>query len=489
MDVILIQPRYRISRGAYSFAPLPLGLLSVATPLDIAGCQVRIIDQRTEHDWETSLLAELKADPVCIGVSVTTGPQIWWGLKASELVKRNSDVPVVWGGVHPSLLPHQTLEHPYVDIVVQGEGEETFFELVTALGNKTPLDRVKGIWYKENGRIKQNPSRDFIDLNQQPPLSYHLIDLKTHMMSILGIDTLLMETSRGCPFNCAFCYNTCFNHKRWRALTVEETLIRMNRAKDEYGVRAFAFSDDNFFVDQHRTYQILEGIVQQMPDIVWGKGDIRLDLLSQLDDDFLRLIERSGCVSVSIGVESGSERIATIMRKEIDVSQAITVNRRLTDYRMEPHYSFLLGIPGETEADLAKTASLMLALVDENQKATNGVQVFVPYPGTELFNLSVESGFLPPRQLEDWILLGWMNRRVNYPWLSPAARRLVQMLSFCGVFLAKDRSMKRLVGDISPLISSAIKIYHPIARKRVQGLHSRFLPELKVAELLGFRGY
>jgi radical SAM superfamily enzyme YgiQ (UPF0313 family) len=489
MDVVLVQPRNKLSRDISGMAHLPIGLLSVATPLDIAGYQVRIIDQRTEYDWEASLLSELKTDPVCVGISVTTGPQIWWALKASELVKQNSEVPVVWGGVHPSLLPKQTLEHPYIDFIVQGEGEETFYELVTALGNKTPLNRINGIWYKENNHVKQNPSRDFIDLNKQPPLSYHLIDLDTHMMSILGVGALLMETSRGCPFNCAFCYNTCFNKRRWRAFTAEETLSRMKRAKDVYGVNAFVFSDDNFFVEQQRTHRILEGLIKQMPDIIWGKGDIRLDFLSKLDDEFLRLIERSGCEFLAIGVESGSERIAEIMRKEIDISQVIPANQRLIDYRMAPHYAFLLGIPGETKTDLAKTASMMLTLVDENQKATNGVSVFIPYPGTELYDLSVECGFLQPQRLEDWIHLGWMNRRADYPWLSTEMMRCIQMLSFCGIFLAKDRSMNRFTGDISPFISYIAKLYHPIARKRVKGLHSRFLPEFWMAELLGFRGY
>jgi anaerobic magnesium-protoporphyrin IX monomethyl ester cyclase len=194
MDVILIQPRHRLGHGPSRRVSLPLGLLAVATPLDVAGYKVRIIDQRTEPDWEQSLLAELKTKPIGVGVTAMTGAPIWWALKASEIVKQNSDVPVVWGGVHPSLLPQQTLENQYVDIVVQGEGEETFFELVKALGNKEPLAKVKGIWYKEGGEIKQNPPRPFIDLNQ-----------KTHTMSISGRGVLHIETSRGCPFSCAFC--------------------------------------------------------------------------------------------------------------------------------------------------------------------------------------------------------------------------------------------------------------------------------------------
>jgi anaerobic magnesium-protoporphyrin IX monomethyl ester cyclase len=489
MDVILLHPpRYRRSRGPSPVVPLPLGLLAVATPLDLAGYKVKILELKKESNWEDTLLAELKTRPICVGVTSWTGPQIWWGLKASEIVKQHSDVPVVWGGVHPSLLPQQTLENPYIDIVVQGEGEETFLELVRALGNRQPLDKIRGIWYKEGGRIKQNPPRPFIDLNQQPLPSYHLIDLKKYLFRASGKNFLSFETSRGCPFNCTFCYNTCFNRGQWRALTAEQTLLRMKHVIETYGVKGILFRDDNFFASPDRAHQILEGIVKQKLDIFWEKGDIRLDLLSQLDDDFLSLIERSGCRSLSVGIESGSQRIADLIGKKIDVSQAIPVNLRLARYRMMVRYFFLLGIPGETEADLAATAALMLRLVDDNQKATEGVNMFVPYPGTELFDLSVQYGLHMPESLEEWSPLSWVNRRRDYPWLSPKMARLLRMLSFCGLFMAKNRTLETN-HEISLFFSLVAKLYYPIARRRVAGLHYQFFPELRVAELLGFRGY
>jgi len=456
--------------------------------LDVAGYKVRIIDQWTEPNWEQILLAELKTKPICIGVTAMTGGQLWWALKASELVKRNSDVPVVWGGVHASLLPRQTLENPYVDIVVQGEGEETFFELVGALGNRQPLDKVKGIWFKDGDQIRQTPPRPFIDLNRQSPPSYHLIDLKSHLASTFGVGALAFETSRGCPFDCAFCYNTSFNQRKWRALDPEHTLFRIKRVVEQYGIRGFVLSDDNFFTDLDRAHHILEGIVKQKLNIIWGKGDIRLDQFSRLDDEFLDLIERSGCHSLAIGIESGSQRVADLMRKGIDVSQAIPLNRRLAKYKILVRYLFLLGIPGETEANVAESASLMLKLLDDNPKAINGVQIYVPYPGTELFELSVQHGLQVPQKLEDWITYGWINRKVSYPWLSAEMRGLLRMLSFCGAFMPADKAIKQFSADVSPVISLVAKLYYPVVRARVKGLHYRFMPELKLAELLGYRG-
>ena len=97
------------------------------------------------------------------------------------MARRQGDVPVVWGGIHPTLLPEQTLENENIDIVVQGEGEETFFELVQALEKGDPLSKVKGIWYKENGEIRNTEPRPFVDLNELPPLSYHLVDVEKYL--------------------------------------------------------------------------------------------------------------------------------------------------------------------------------------------------------------------------------------------------------------------------------------------------------------------
>jgi len=308
------------------------------------------------------------------------------------------------------------------------------------------------------------------------------------MLSISGVDALQFEASRGCPFDCAFCYNTAFNKRQWRAMSAEQVLYRIRRAVEEYGIKGFVFSDDNFFTDPNRAQEILEEIIRQNLDIIWGEGEVRLDLLSKMDDESLDLIERSGCHSLAIGIESGSQRVADLMRKEIDVSQAIPANRRLAKYNMMVRYLFLMGIPGETEADLAESASLMLKLLDDNPRAIIGVHIYVPYPGTELFDLSVQHGLQVPQKLEEWIHYGWINRKMDYPWLSPKMKSLLRMLSFCGVFMPADKNMKEFSQEVSPFISLVARLYYPIVRKRVQGLHSRFMLELKVAELLGYRG-
>ena len=491
MDVVLVQPRGRLGRipvNRTGRVRMPESLLAIATVLDAAGYKVKLIDQRLDPYWEQTLLDELRAKPIFVGTTAMTGPQIAGALKVSQFVKENSDVPVVWGGIHPTLLPRQTLENEYVDIVVQEEGEETILDLVKALSAKRSLDSVLGIWWKNGGVISQNPPRPYIDLNRQPPCNYDLVDLDRYAAVVAGYNCLPIETSRGCAYDCAFCYNTRFHRQQWRHLTPEETLLRMKLFIDRYKVPALIIRDDNFFSNPVRAQAILEGMVRQNLNVVWGKGDIRLDTLARLDDDYLRLIEKSKCLNLVVGIESGSQRVADLIRKNIDVSKAPSINRKLARYNFHVHYTFLLGIPGETTDDLRESASLMAQLTRENPRATLGVQKYVPYPATDLFDISVQRGLIAPQKLEDWITYGWMNRDLDFPWLSPDHLRLIRMMSFCGMFLTQKSAWGTYL-NAAPFILLGAKAYSPIARQRFKGMHYRFFPEIKIARMLGYKGY
>ncbi len=156
-NIVLFQPLARVGAARQNRTGVPIGLLAIATPLDIAGYRVKIIDQFIDRNWKDMLREELAQKPICVGISVKTGPQIRYALEASKLVKKDGNVLVVWGGIHPSLLPEQTLQNENIDIVVQGEGEETLYELVKALEHGEPLGNIRGIWYKRTVASKKPP--------------------------------------------------------------------------------------------------------------------------------------------------------------------------------------------------------------------------------------------------------------------------------------------------------------------------------------------
>ena len=234
-DVILFFPKSEEK----DIVLLPASVLMVAAPLVKAGYKVKIIDQRVDKNWKQTLLEEAAKDPLVFGVSALTGAQILNGLEASKLVKACSSVPVLWGGVHPSLLPKQTLENKYIDFVVVGEGEETLLELIKALETKSPLKKIKGLGYKDNGKIFLSPQREFIDLDKLPEIPYHLINIENYIekksfaTGRIGRD-MAFYTSRGCPHRCGFCYNKEFNKQGWRGKSSEKVVGDMKKLIQDY---------------------------------------------------------------------------------------------------------------------------------------------------------------------------------------------------------------------------------------------------------------
>ena len=412
-----------------------------------------------------------------------TGPQIAHGLDASRLVREQGDTPIVWGGIHPTLLPEQTLENENIDIVVQGEGEETFPELVTALEEGRPLSQVKGISYKEDGAIKSTSPRPFVDLNEQPPLSYHLVDVKKYLVYLFGKGHLTLETSRGCPLRCSFCYNTGVYEGTWRGLTSDEAMERIRRAVGaDDAVEGILFCDDNFFGDKERAITILRRIKEEGLAVRCGKLDGHLAVLQRLSDEELHLIRESGSRMLMIGVESGSPRILEMIKKQLRIPELLSFNERLIDFDIMPLYFLMVGYPTETFEELSQTMDLYLKLLKGNQGAVSLVNIYTPFPGTGLFDIAVQNGLRPPEKLEDWIPWNWRN--VHGPWLSSKMKKTIRMLHFTTMLAQKNNFLKP-VKRTNPLMVLLARLYYPIARMRVKYLFYRFPIEIKLAEWLG----
>ena len=176
---------------------------------------------------------------------------------------QNPSCPLVWGGVHPTLLPEQTASNDYVDIVVRGEGELIIKDLANALASGQPLDNVAGITYQVNGEIKSNLDGKVIDLDDIPiELPYDLLQMD-HYPSVKS-GRFHIQTSRGCPHRCGFCYNTLFNKNRWRAKSPNRVLDEIEYILAKFpNVKIIDPIDDNVFVDQQRVQEICQGILDR----------------------------------------------------------------------------------------------------------------------------------------------------------------------------------------------------------------------------------
>ncbi len=484
-DVIAVYPRsgyfwetFRPNR------PLPLGLLGALT-LASRELEVVFIDQRLDPRWRTTLARELDRQPLCVAMSVMMGRQITRALQVSRFIKQRSAVPVVWGGAHVSLLPKQSLRDPSLDVVVRGEGEVTFLELVRALRDGGSLSRIQGLGYKgKDGRIHVTPDRDFVDLDRLPAPPYHLLDLTRYNCSLSepyreGEVKLQLETSRGCPHGCAFCYNPVYSKRTWRALSPDKTLERIDQLVSQYGADTIDFVDDAFFSDLRRVEQICRGLLERPYEVRWFVQGVRVSSVMSMDDDYLDLLYRSGCRVLRLGAESGSVKTLRSMDKGMTPRDVATVNRILGRHGIAPWYYFTCGMPGETEQDLKETIHMLFSLVDDNPQARIlATYCIVPMAGTRVYEQAcrLDPSRLPAR-LEDW---AEVESRVFAPWLTRDQVKQLEAVFITSTFV--DRQGEARTNSL--LFKLLFRLYRPVALFRIERLFFKLFPEYYLIKLL-----
>jgi len=250
-------------------ATAPLGILAIATPLLDAGYDVRIIDSTITPDYKKRILEEVK-DSLCLGISLVTGPMIRETVDIAKAIKAlDPDFPIVLGGWHPSLLPTQTLEASYVDIVVRGQGEDSMLAVADRLRDDAPLDDVLGIGFKRDGKLVFTSERPLKRLDQMPAKAYQLADFDAYE-KICGRRWAMYVSSLACPFNCAYCTNAAVYGRKWNALPVEQVVEETIELTRRYRLDLLWLADDNFLVDLDRALQIAEGLVRAGGEFKWS---------------------------------------------------------------------------------------------------------------------------------------------------------------------------------------------------------------------------
>jgi radical SAM superfamily enzyme YgiQ (UPF0313 family) len=371
-------------------------------------------------------------------------------------------------------------------VVVVGEGEATFEHLVRALRAGAPLSEVPGIWYKQGGALHANPGRPFIDLDREPPLAYHLLDIDRYRRAMFGVDHLSFNSSRGCTFRCAFCWDPVMHQRKWRAMEPETVLDQLQRLIRDYGVRGFLFTDDHFFIDIKRARGIIEGILRANLDITISKLQIRADTICRMDRELLDLMVRAKVKRFTVGIESGSQRVLDLIKKDSSVEEALEANRKLAPYPIVPLYLFMMGMPTETPDELKQSILLADRLIADNARAVKTFNIYTPYPGTELYQVALQQGLRPPARLEDWASFNFRSVAKHAPWISAATRRLVERLDFPLMFLGQQFTAP--YRRTHPLVVSLGRLYAPVARYRVRHMDVRLPIESKLVKSLGWFG-
>lgn len=424
---------------------VPPGLLSIATVVHEAGYQPVIIDCRLypKKEIDRILLRELDG-ALAVGFSVMTC-QVRHGLYLSRLAKERSSLPVIWGGIHSSLFPEMTEEDPLIDYVIYSEAENSFLELLNYISNgNIPLDSIRGlVWKKEREIIKNNPA-DTVDINKLPLPEYGLLDIEKYIVRRLlqgdrvrGLDII---TSRGCPYRCSFCTNTFLLGRKWRPLNLDRITALMDNLIERYNLNNLWFVDDFFFGQKERPLKIASHLKERFGNISW-EADIRADNFRQgfVDDGYLRQLHDCGCHSLRIGAESGSNRVLQMLKKDISVEQIITAVKKCIEHNILPVLFFMIGIPGESKEEALSTAQFVFFLKDKFPKVRIfGPNFFRPYPGSELYEEILKSGFRASSSLREWgedLLGGYLDTN-KLPWIKDSRHFMEGIIFYINMFLA-----------------------------------------------------
>lgn len=439
-DVVLV--KLERCDKAHQIAP-PFSLLYLGDSLEKAGFTVRLYnEQGTEANIQKLLELIHEENPVFIGFSCFTDLSLYHSKKASIEIKKKAGTPVIWGGIHPTILPEQTLKNEFIDIIAIGEGEETVVELAGFLKKKKSdhkeLKNIKGIGFKRKGKVIINEPRPFIkNLDAYSP-AWHLIDSEKYIYSGKNFYTQIgsklseervtaLYTSRGCPWRCGYCYNQAVNKRVFRSQTPEKTIKEILFWKRR-NVSTVIFEDDNFFSDKNRVLDIIRNV-----DIKWS-ATIRANYIANWGEEFVKELSSNGCIELRIGAESGSQKILDIMKKDITVEQIREAVDLCSKYRIKTLLNFMVGIPGETWDDVKMTLDFMDELEKKSEFVSIGSPgVFVPWPGLDLSKRAEKNGFVPPDNLG-----GWARQWAQRSKLAPYNDKRIKFLGFYKSLIRRD---------------------------------------------------
>ncbi len=417
MKILLIQPY--LSRRRIQIHP-PLGITHLASCLELEGHNVRIIDCLAINGKIEDIEKEFKNfKPDIVGISSST-VQIYYVYSIFSLVKRfNPNCLTVIGGPHPSILPRETLsECKYIDVVVRGEGELTFVDLINTFEKKGPdgFCDVRGISFRNEEKIIENRERGLIeDLDSLPLPAYHLLPMKKYIgkyvtsptnNSKVSYNYCNISTSRGCPYNCIFCASNALWGKKLRKKSAERIIEEINLLK-EYNVKIINFTDDTFPIDKKRTKKICELIQKEDIDIFWN-CITRVELFNK---EMASLFNKSRCCGVEFGIESGVQQTLDFLNKGFTVKDSITAVKNAKKYDLRTDSNFIIGVPGETKEMINKTINFSNYLNLDYTDFT----LLTPLPGTKLYNIAKEQNLFIT---EDWSKYTFFTPVMKVPGLS-----------------------------------------------------------------------
>jgi anaerobic magnesium-protoporphyrin IX monomethyl ester cyclase len=457
MKILIINPPHQSigSRMPKEQLP-PLGLLSIAGPLIDAGHQVKLLDaefgpMKYSEILSTVILYEPEA--ILLGHSGSTSAQPIINDITALVWQENPDIKVIIGGVFPTYHWKEILDKcPQIDFIVCGEGEQIALDLITALEQNFPIDKIKGVAYRLNGSpVKTSPAENISNLDEYR-VAWELME--DYNYTYWGNrKAVVIQFSRGCPYPCTYCGQSLF-WKKWRHRNPQLLADEIEMLHKKFGVKVFNFADENPSSNPKPWREFLEALVAKNLKLILV-GSIRADNIVR-DAEFLHLYKKAGFERFLLGIENYDEAVLDKIKKAGTISKDKEAIQLLRQHNILSMATYVVGFGEETTKDFYNTLKQLLSY-DPDQ-----VQLLyvTPHKWTPYFNDVKEKEIILTDQRKWDYKHQVIATQYLKPWLVIIYVKLIEL-----IMQSRPKAVKRLLFHREARIRSAMRWYTRIGRR------------------------
>lgn len=403
LKILLLNPPYSRGRGFnregrctqeanfWSTPWPPYSLVSIAAVLRREGHTIKVLDcpacRIHPHELD-AIVMQGAFDLIIAALSTET---IEDDLRALTLLKAKHRSKIIVFGIHPTVFAYEMVSAyaSAIDIVIMHEPEETARELTAAMNSGGPIDCVKGIVYRDNksgAPIRTTPRPYIENLDALPFPAWDLVDLRRYRLPFLGRNFTIINTVRGCPFQCSFCNAQAFYGVAARARSVPSLIAEIKHNIATVGIRDIFFWGDTFTLLKDQVRALCRALIEENLSIRWVANS-RVDTV---DAETLILMKQAGCWMLSFGIESGDEEILRACGKAITRERITGAVRATRAAGILSAGHFIFGLPGETTGSARRTAQFARGLSLDFANFYTAV----PYPGSRLYDEALKFGWI-----------------------------------------------------------------------------------------------
>jgi radical SAM superfamily enzyme YgiQ (UPF0313 family) len=372
-------------RGKANYMWPPIILAGIGSILKQAGMDVVLLDAMAEKinfDKTRERVKEINPDYVILYTATDSFAN---DIEIVGLFKKDlPNLKSIFAGTHVTILPDQSLKEEAIDFIILGEPDFVSRDLILALEKGEKIEKIKGIGFKEGGKIKTTGIAPLIeDLDSLPFPDRTLVPNLNYFNPLAQrMPYTTMFSTRGCPFRCIYCASISLYGKKFRARSAKNVVDEMEECAKKFGIKEIFFRDETFTLEKKRVLDICKEIKNRKLDITWMCNS-RVDTI---DKEMMVEMKKAGCHTIKYGVESGVQKTLDTLCKGITVEKTRQVFKWMHEVGLNSVAHFMIGSPGETREDIVQT----IKFSKEINPDFVSFNITTPYPGTPLFDSYVK---------------------------------------------------------------------------------------------------